>query len=110
MGDLPAVVPTLRGKVEFEVSEEGREEDVLQHLLKRWSAEDGTVLVAVHDLNLAWALATHALLLDGKGGATCGPRDQVLTADAIGAAYGLPVRLVEDGEARWFRVNLETSE
>ena len=32
VGDLPAVVPTLRGKVEFEVSEEGREEEVLVHL------------------------------------------------------------------------------
>jgi magnesium chelatase subunit I len=32
-------VPTLRGKVEFEVSEEGREEEVLQHLLKRAVAE-----------------------------------------------------------------------
>jgi len=39
VGDLPAVVPTLRGKVEFEVSEEGREDDVLQHLLKRAVAE-----------------------------------------------------------------------
>jgi magnesium chelatase subunit I len=33
------VVPTLRGKVEFEVSEEGREEDVLIHLLRRAIAE-----------------------------------------------------------------------
>jgi magnesium chelatase subunit I len=39
VGDLPAVVPTLRGKVEFEVSEEGREDDVLQHLMKRSIAE-----------------------------------------------------------------------
>ncbi len=39
VGDLPAVVPTLRGKVEFEVSEEGREDDVLQHLLRRAIAE-----------------------------------------------------------------------
>ena len=39
VGDLPAVVPTLRGKVEFEVSEEGREEDVLLHLLRRAIAE-----------------------------------------------------------------------
>ncbi|MDX6284971.1 MAG: magnesium chelatase subunit [Frankiales bacterium] len=33
--DLPAVVETLRGKVEFEASEEGREAEVLAHLLKR---------------------------------------------------------------------------
>ena len=39
VGDLPAVVPTLRGKVEFEVSEEGREEEVLGHLLRRAVAE-----------------------------------------------------------------------
>jgi magnesium chelatase subunit I len=37
--DLPAVVTTLRGKVEFEVSEEGREEEVLEHLLRRATAE-----------------------------------------------------------------------
>src|SRR5215813_11437350 len=33
--DLPAIVSTLRGKVEFEVSEEGREEEILGHLLRR---------------------------------------------------------------------------
>ncbi|WP_239101632.1 sigma 54-interacting transcriptional regulator [Microbispora amethystogenes] len=37
--DLPGVVHTLRGKVEFEVSEEGREVDVLSHLLRRATAE-----------------------------------------------------------------------
>jgi len=37
--DLPAVVSTLRGKVEFEVSEEGREAEVLEHLLRRATAE-----------------------------------------------------------------------
>ena len=33
--DLPNVVDTLQGKVEFEVSEEGRETEVLAHLLRR---------------------------------------------------------------------------
>ena len=37
--DLPAIVHTLRGKVEFEVSEEGRETEVLAHLLRRATAE-----------------------------------------------------------------------
>jgi magnesium chelatase subunit I len=37
--DLPAVVSTLRGKVEFEVSEEGREEEVLGALLRRAIAD-----------------------------------------------------------------------
>ncbi len=37
--DLPAIVDSLQGKVEFEVSEEGRERDVLVHLLRRAVAE-----------------------------------------------------------------------
>ncbi len=37
--DLPPVVSTLRGKVEFEVSEEGREVEVLEHLLRRATAD-----------------------------------------------------------------------
>jgi magnesium chelatase subunit I len=37
--DLPAVISTLRGKVEFEVSEEGREEEVLTAMLRRAIAD-----------------------------------------------------------------------
>src|SRR6266849_7181567 len=37
--DLPAIVSTLRGKVEFEVSEEGREDEVLGALLRRAIAD-----------------------------------------------------------------------
>jgi magnesium chelatase subunit I len=37
--DLASIVATLRGKVEFEVSEEGREHEVLEHLLRRAVAE-----------------------------------------------------------------------
>ncbi|GAA2807207.1 ATP-binding protein [Nonomuraea dietziae] len=37
--DLATVVPSLRGKVEFEVSEEGRETEILAHLLRRATAE-----------------------------------------------------------------------
>jgi magnesium chelatase subunit I len=37
--DLPPIVSSLRGKVEFEVSEEGRETEVLEHLLRRAIAD-----------------------------------------------------------------------
>ena len=37
--DLPPVTGTLRGKVEFEVSEEGREEELLTALLRRATAD-----------------------------------------------------------------------
>ncbi len=39
VGDLAGAVPTLRGKVEFEVSEEGREVEVLVHLSRKAVAE-----------------------------------------------------------------------
>ncbi len=34
IGDLPAILPTLLGKIEFEMGEEGRERAVLDHLLR----------------------------------------------------------------------------
>ena len=37
--DVPTVVPTRRGKVEFEMGEEGRERDGLDHLLRLATAE-----------------------------------------------------------------------
>jgi magnesium chelatase subunit I len=39
VADLPAVVPAVQGKVEFEASEEGREGEVLEHLLRRAVAD-----------------------------------------------------------------------
>ena len=48
--DVAGVVPTLRGKVEFDVSEEGRELDVLQHLLRRATAETFRARLAGLDL------------------------------------------------------------
>jgi magnesium chelatase subunit I len=48
--DLPAIVSTLRGKVEFEVSEEGREAEVLEHLLRRAIAEEFRARLGSADL------------------------------------------------------------
>jgi magnesium chelatase subunit I len=39
VADLPAVIPASRGKVEFDDADEGREFDVLEHLLRRSLAE-----------------------------------------------------------------------
>jgi magnesium chelatase subunit I len=56
--DLPAIVSTLRGKVEFEVSEEGREQEVLDHLLRRAIAE--TFRGALGNADLGGLLARFA--------------------------------------------------
>ncbi len=39
IGDVPDVLPTLLGKVEFEMGEEGREDEVLDHILRLATAE-----------------------------------------------------------------------
>ena len=54
--DLPATVSTLRGKVEFEVSEEGREAEVLEHLLRRATSE--TFRAHLGSADLSGLLAT----------------------------------------------------
>jgi len=56
IGDLEAVVPTLHGKVEFEVSEEGREDEVLVHLTRRATAETFRARLGGVDLSplVAW--------------------------------------------------------
>ncbi|WP_329086013.1 MULTISPECIES: sigma 54-interacting transcriptional regulator [unclassified Streptosporangium] len=51
VADLPGIVHTLRGKVEFEVSEEGRETEVLSHLLRRAVAETFRGTIGGTDLN-----------------------------------------------------------
>ena len=48
--DLPATVATLRGKVEFEVDEEGRELEVLAHLLRRATVETFRTHLGASDL------------------------------------------------------------
>ena len=82
---------------------------LLQARLKAHSAEGGAFVAAVHELNLAWTLASHALLLDGRGGALHGPRDEVLQAGNLSRAYGVGVNILEDGAGRWFRVELENT-
>ncbi len=54
-----------------------------------------TVIFSCHDLNLARRFATHALLLDGRGGALAGPAREVLSAERASRAFGYPLVLIE---------------
>jgi len=64
-----------------------------------WAHEPGrTVLFSCHDLNLVRRFATHALLLDGDGGAYAGPVRDVLTPALTSRAFGYPLILIRDGE------------
>ncbi|EIF32710.1 ABC-type cobalamin/Fe3+-siderophore transport system, ATPase component [Burkholderia sp. Ch1-1] len=67
--------------------------------LAAWTREPGrTVMFSCHDLNLARRFATHALLLDGAGGAYAGPVHDVLTPTLASRAFGYPLILIRDGE------------
>jgi magnesium chelatase subunit I len=51
VADLPTIVPAVQGKVEFEASEEGREAEVLEHLLRRSVADTFRARLGGVDLN-----------------------------------------------------------
>ncbi len=66
--------------------------------LGQWvRAASRTVVLSCHDLNLARRYATHALLLDGRGGCWAGLVRDVLTAERASEAFGHPLALIRDG-------------
>ncbi|THF63160.1 ABC transporter ATP-binding protein [Pseudothauera nasutitermitis] len=72
---------------------------VLDLIRARADSGHGVVMV-LHDINLAARYADRIVLLDGRGGAQAGTRDEVLRADLLGAAFGHPlVRHEIDGRA-----------
>ena len=80
--DLPCVVAASRGKVEFEAAEEGRELEVLHHLLRRATADAFRALLAGTDL----------AGLQGRfdEGATVETGDLVPAADLLGRLGTIP--------------------
>ncbi|GAA2676878.1 MULTISPECIES: sigma 54-interacting transcriptional regulator [Actinosynnema] len=81
--DLESVPEVLRGKLEFEAGEEGREQEVLTHLLRRSVADTARAALAGIDLRqLADAVS------DGHPVAT---GERVTAAELLGALPELPV-------------------
>jgi magnesium chelatase subunit I len=79
VADLPCVVPASRGKVEFDDADEGREFEVLEHLLRRATAETFRARLAGLDLR--------ALQQKFDGGLAVNTGDTV-SADALLAQLG----------------------
>src|SRR3954449_10816801 len=90
--DLPAAVPASRGKVEFEAAEEGRELEVLAHLLRKATADAFRARLAGVDLS--------GLQARFDEGATVETGDLVPAADLLerlGAVPGLAAILTKLG-------------
>jgi iron complex transport system ATP-binding protein len=75
---------------------------VLLALLRAHASEGGAIVASLHDLNLAWELATHVVLLDGRGDASAGPRDERMTAQRLGAVFGVSLTSVDVDDTRRF--------
>ena len=64
-----------------------------------------TIIASLHDLNAAVRMATHALLLTGRGDWIAGTADEVLTAERLSALFDTPIdRLQIAPDRRFFAV------
>jgi iron complex transport system ATP-binding protein len=77
---------------------------LLVELLLGHAEGGGAVVATLHDLDLAWDLASHVVLIDGRGGVVAGRRDDVLGADRLGAVFGVDIHAIDLGGARRFVV------
>lgn len=77
----------------------GHQVEIVQRL-RGWAAQGYGVLAAVHDLNLAAALADRAVLLDNGGVGLEGPCDEVLASPRVDAVYGVAFNRMDTAEGR----------
>ena len=85
-------------------------ERLLVELLLAHAEGEGAVVASLHDLDLAWDLASHVVLIDGRGGVVAGARDDVLVADRLGAVFGVAIDAIEVAGARRFVVGPNPTE
>jgi iron complex transport system ATP-binding protein len=72
-------------------------------LIRRRVRETGAALVMVlHDVNLAARYSDRALLLHGAGEQELGNVADLFDAPRLSRLYGYPLRVIVDGERRWF--------
>ncbi|WP_027867997.1 ABC transporter ATP-binding protein [Massilia alkalitolerans] len=72
-------------------------------LLAGLCREQGKIVVMIgHDLNLAYRISTHALLLMGDGCWQAGPVDDTMRPALLGDYLGHPIEMIEHGGRRIF--------
>lgn len=70
-------------------------QQLLLGVLRRHAQGGGAIVASLHDLNLAWDLASHAVLLDGQGGAVAGTREAVMQPQRLAEVFGVAIAQVE---------------
>ncbi len=81
--DLGTVIDVLRGKLEFESGEEGREQAVLEHLLRRATADTASRVLGGIDVG--------SLVAAVEGGSAVTTGERVSAKNVLAAVPGLPV-------------------
>jgi iron complex transport system ATP-binding protein len=75
----------------------------VMHLLASLCHERGkTIVMVVHDLNLAYGVASHALLMNGDGRWLAGTAEETMRADALSDVLGHPVEVLSHGARKIF--------
>jgi magnesium chelatase subunit I len=95
VADLPCVVPASRGKVEFDDADEGREFEVLEHLLRRSVAETYRARLAGLDLRPLQEKFDQGLTV--ATGDTVSAEQLLAQLGAVPVLSGLLERLEPDG-------------
>lgn len=73
------------------------------NVLSRLCRESHKAIVMVsHDLNMAYAVATHALLLMDDGNWHAGSARDIMQSDLLSACLGYPIEVVQHGTRRIF--------
>lgn len=80
---------------------------LLQHL-HTLSAQQKTILLTTHDVNLAYYFATHALLIFPQGRIKAGKKHDILTSEALSDLYQHPFSW-QINQFEWLSQNLKTS-
>ncbi|WP_440996344.1 ABC transporter ATP-binding protein [Arhodomonas sp. SL1] len=75
---------------------------LLERVTARSRDAGGTLVMSLHDPNLADRFCDHLLLLFGDGQACLGPARTVLNETTLERLYGHPIRILRDGERRAF--------
>ncbi|TSA50335.1 MAG: ABC transporter ATP-binding protein [Nitrosomonadales bacterium] len=75
---------------------------VLDIISRRVRDEAAALVMVLHDVNLAARFSDQALLLYGAGEYELGECAAVLDAPRLSRLYGHPLRVLGEGETRWF--------
>lgn len=75
---------------------------VMHILAEQCHAKGKAVVMVSHDINLAYQIATHALLMMPDGECILGPKQEVMTAAALSDCLGHPIERFEHGQQTLF--------